>query len=137
VKSKRYKIVISHGSGDSYLATLLEERIQKCGAATFLDVTDIKKGDNFKAMIHEEIRSCQELIAILTPQSARRFWVWTEIGMAYSCKKRIIAVLSSISITELKEIGGSSILEDINVLDLNNFGQYLKELKDRIAVFET
>jgi hypothetical protein len=47
-----------------------------------LDETDISVGDDFKKIIVREIAACDELIALFTPTSASRNWVWVEIGAA-------------------------------------------------------
>jgi hypothetical protein len=51
-------------------------------AATFLDETDIPKGANFKEAINREISECEEIVALFTPWSVQRFWVWAEVGAA-------------------------------------------------------
>ena len=63
----------------------------------------------------------------------KRFWVWVEIGAAWGQGKRIIVVLHGLTQSELEELGGSkAILEDINILELNNFDRYIDELKERV-----
>jgi hypothetical protein len=115
------------------VADRIARDIRESGASTFLDETDIAKGDDFKTRIHAEIAACSELVALFTPWSAQRFWVWVEVGAAWGQRKRIVAVLYRISVPELERLGGSrAILEDINVLDLNNFDDYLGELRERV-----
>ena len=42
-------------------------------------------------------------------------------------------VLHGLTQSELEELGGSkAILEDINILELNNFDRYIDELKERV-----
>jgi TIR domain len=128
-----YKVFVSHGKEDSWLAAQIARSIRECGASTFLDETDIQKGDNFKQLIHREIAESKELIALFTPWSAQRFWVWTEVGAAWMQEKRVIAVLYRITVPELEKLGGSkAVLEDINILDLNNLDSYLRELRQRV-----
>jgi predicted RNase H-related nuclease YkuK (DUF458 family) len=129
-----YKVFISHGKPDTFVAKSIARSAQDCGATTFLDETDIKKGDNFKQIVHREIAQSKELIALLTPESAQRFWVWVEIGAAWGQEKRIIAVLYGITTTKLEELGGSkAILEDINIVDINGLDSYWDELRKRVA----
>lgn len=111
----------------------MAREIQDCGASTFLDETNIAKGDDFKKAIHREIAACDELVALFTPWSAQRFWVWVEIGAAWGQSKRIVAILYGVTVSELEKIGGSSAnLEDINVLPINSFDDYLAELRNRV-----
>lgn len=130
---KKRTVFVSHGKDDSWIASRIAQDIQAVGASTFLDETDITKGEDFKSRIHIEVAGCSELIALFTPWSAQRFWVWVEVGAAWGQGKRIVAVLYRITIPELERLGGSrAILEDINILDLNNFDDYLEELRERV-----
>ena len=132
-----YKVFISHGSEDAWVAGQLAECVHNAGADTFLDETNISKGDNFKNIIHKEVHECNELLALFTPWSATRFWVWTEIGAVWGQSKRIVAVLYGISVNELEQAGGSKgVLEDINILELNDIDEYFSELIERIKDFQ-
>jgi hypothetical protein len=134
MSADEYKVFVSHGKPDSWLAAQMARLIKECGAATFLDETDIAKGDDFKRIIHREVAQSRELIALFTPWSAQRFWVWIEIGAAWGQNKRVVAVLYGISVPELEKLGGSkAILEDINILQLNDFESYLSELRSRVV----
>ncbi len=42
------RIFVSHGKEDSWVARQIARRVQECGATTFLDESDIAKGDDFK-----------------------------------------------------------------------------------------
>jgi hypothetical protein len=57
--------------------------LREIGAETFLDETSILKGANFKQIIHREIALSNEVIALFTPWSAKRSWVWIEMGAAW------------------------------------------------------
>jgi hypothetical protein len=68
---KRYKLFVSHGSDDSWIAAQIAKRAQELGADTFLDETNIPKGSNFKQIIHSEIAQSDEVIALFTPWSSK------------------------------------------------------------------
>jgi hypothetical protein len=124
---------VSHGKEDSWVAHKIAQDVQECGASTFLDESDIEKGDDFKKIIQAEIKASSELIALFTPWSAQRFWVWVEVGAAWGQGRRIIAVLYGITVADLEKLGGSrAIFEDINVVELNKFEDYLVELRKRV-----
>ena len=131
----RFKVFVSHGAADSWVARQIGRRIREdCGADTFLDVDDIASGDNFKERIKEELQQAQELVVLFTPWSVTRSWVWLEVGAAWLLEKRVIAVLHGLSITQFEELaGGKSIFENINILDLNDFDRYLTELQSRVS----
>lgn len=104
------------------------------GAEPFLDETDIPKGANFKQIIHTEIASSDEVIALFTPWSAKRSWVWIEIGAAWGQGKPVVAVFYAMELRDLEENGqGRGMLEDINVLQLNDMDRYLAELATRVT----
>jgi hypothetical protein len=129
----RYKVFISHGSDDTWVAGQIAKSIQEAGADTFLDETNIPKGGNFKQIIHREIASSNELVALFTPWSAKRSWVWIEIGAAWGQGKPVIGVFYGMGVSDLEESGqGKAILEEINVVQLNGIERYLKELGERV-----
>jgi len=129
-----YKVFVSHGSNDSWVAAQIARSIHDVGASTFLDESDIPKGANYKERIHEEIKNSKELVALFTPWSSRRSWVWVEIGAAWSQEKPVVAVFYGMCVADLDQSGqGKAILEDINVLEINEFGVYLEELRKRLA----
>jgi hypothetical protein len=128
-----YKVFVSHGSEDAWVAGQIAKSIQEVGAVTFLDGANIPKGANFKQIIHREIGSSHELVALFTPWSAKRSWVWIEIGAAWGQEKPVVAVFYGMRVSDLEESGqGKAILEDINILKLNDFGSYLRELAERV-----
>jgi len=128
----KIKIFVSHGKADAWVATQIAKRISDCGATPFLDETDIAKGDDFKRIIHTQIAECTELVALFTPWSINRFWVWIEVGAAWGQSKRIIAVLYGVTAADLEQLGGSkAILEDINLVPLNDLDSYFVELSQR------
>lgn len=129
----QYRVFISHGSEDRWVAAQLASCVRQLGADTFLDETNIPKGGDFKQIIHREIASCNELLALFTPWSAKRSWVWIEIGAAWGQDKPIVAVFYGMQVRDLEESGqGKGILENINVLDLNKLDRYLIELSIRV-----
>lgn len=134
MKDGRYRVFVSHGSEDTWVASQIAKSIQEVGASAFLDVTDIPKGANFKQSVQSEIGVSDELVALFTPWSARRAWVWIEIGAAWGQGKPVIAVFYRMVLSDLEESWQrKAILEDINVLQLNDFDSYVRELANRVG----
>ena len=129
-----YKIFVSHGSSDLWIAGQISKELQALGASAFLDESNIPKGNpNFKTIIRDEILTSHELIALFTPQSAMRAWVWIEMGAAWSREIPIVAVFYGMEVADLDKAGqGKAILEEINVLKLNDLDAYLKQLRTRV-----
>jgi hypothetical protein len=129
-----YKVFVSHGSHDLWLASQIAKEIRELGALPFLDETDIPKGNpDFKRIIREEISANLELVALFTPWSAMRSWVWIEMGAAWNRQIPILAVFYGMSVNDLDKTGqGKAILDDINIINLNDFDAYLKQLGVRV-----
>jgi len=131
---REYKVFLSHGAADGWIARQMARRIRDdCGALTFLDVEDVASGDDFKRRIHAEVRAAGEVVALFTPWSVRRPWVWIEVGAAWVLGLRIVAVLHGLSVEDLEEAaGGKGVLEDLHIIELNDFEKYTSELKTRV-----
>lgn len=134
MKQNGYKVFVSHGTDDAWVASQVAKRVRDLGAEAFLDQTNIPKGANFKVLIHNELTTSHELIALFTPWSAKRSWVWIEIGAAWVQGKPVVAVFYGMGVDDLQDSGqGKGVLEDINVLPLNDIEQYFGQLENRIS----
>jgi hypothetical protein len=128
-----YRVFVSHGSDDRWIAAQIAKALRELGADTFLDESSIPKGANFKQIIHKEIALSNEVVALFTPWSAKRSWVWIEIGAAWGQDKPVVAVFYGMELSDLEQNGqGKGMLEDINVLQLNDVDKYLAEVAARI-----
>lgn len=128
-----YRVFVSHGSDDRWIAGQIARRLGELGAETFLDETNIPKGANFKQIIHKEIALSNEVVALFTPWSAKRSWVWIEMGAAWGQSKPVVAVFHGMELNDLDQNGqGKGMLEDINALKLNDIEQYLAEVAVRV-----
>lgn len=128
----RYRVFVSHGGDDLWIAEQIARCIEDCASSAFLDRRDIPAGDNFKQQIHEEIPRCNELLALFTPWSRRRAWVRHEIGMADMLKKRIVCVFYKVTVADfLSDEDGLGPLDGLNAIDINSLGTYFKALQRR------
>ena len=130
-----YKVFISHGSQDLWIAGQIAKEVQNAGASTFLDETNIPKGcRDYKKIIRNEISASQELVAIFTPWSSMRSWVWIEMGAAWNREIPILVVFYGMQVNDLDKTGqGKAILEDINIININKFESYIEQLHARIV----
>jgi hypothetical protein len=103
------------------------------GAMAFLDVNDVETGDDFKRRIRAEIARSDELVALLTPISRRWAWLWAEIGAGWIKEKRIVAITYGVTRTDPEADGGTAVLEDRHIRELNAFQTCLDELKKRVT----
>jgi len=131
--SSEYKIFVSHGSADLWLAGQIAKELSAHGATPFLDAANIPKAaPNFKETIRKEIARSKELVALFTPWSKLRSWVWIEMGAAWSLEIPILAIFYGMDLDDLDKSGqGRAILEDINVCNINDVDVYLHEMSER------
>jgi hypothetical protein len=131
-RNKVYRVFVSHGGDDIWIAGQIARCIEECSATAFLDRRDIAAGDNFKRRIHEEIPKCDELLALFTPWSRRRAWVRHEIGMADILKKRIVCVFYKVTIADFQgDEDGLGPLDGLNTIDINTLSIYFRALRKR------
>jgi hypothetical protein len=131
-RKKPYRVFVSHSGDDIWVAEQIARLIEERGAATFLDRRDIAAGDDFRERIREEIPKCDELLALFTPWSRKRAWVRHEIGMADVLRKRVVCVFYKVAIADFDpQEDGMGPLEHLNVIQLNEFGNYLRALRNR------
>jgi hypothetical protein len=127
-----YRIFVSHGGADSWLAGQIAVRLRECGVATFLDNNDLSKGDDFKDVIRTEVARSEELVALFTPWSMQRNWVWVEIGAAWMSQKRLVTVLYQVTLADLDRAGGRAVLNDLNLVQINELERYFEEVRARV-----
>lgn len=93
----------------------------------FLDERDIEGGEMIAERVLKEIRKCNEFVVLLSQNSKDRPWVLIEIGVACGQGKPIIAILNDVTWKEMPEI-----MYPYKAIELNDFDQYLDQLRKRI-----
>jgi hypothetical protein len=129
-----FTVFISHSSDDSWAARQISRGVRGAGADYFLDVTSLDAGDDFEAKIKHAVRTCSELLVLLTRSSLGSPYVWMEIGAAWSRGKSIIVVLQGIKKPEI--VGDPripAILKRLNLIDVNELDGYFKQLRTRVS----
>jgi len=103
--------------------------LEEGGATTFRDDRDIAGGDDIPDKIREAIGRSAEVIVLLTPNSINRPWVSLEVGAAwFKNKARIVAVLYNVTTDPIP-----TMIRSKKAIQLNDFDDYVSELKKRIA----
>jgi hypothetical protein len=123
----KYQVFVSHATADKWLATTFCEKIEAAGASTFRDDRDINGGDDIPEEIRTQIKQSRELVVLLTPESVDRPWVLLEVGAAWVSRRRIVAVLCHVTVDAIP-----GIIKGKKAFHMNEFEQYLKELKKRV-----
>lgn len=121
-----YAVFVSHSSRESWIAGQMAKEVRALGAEPWVDVNDISGGDDFYEKIMEAIRGCTEAIVLISPSSVNSRWVSFEIGAVAVQNKRVTPVLNNVTAGEMEP------LRRVNAIDLNDFDDYLRQLKERI-----
>lgn len=130
------KVFISHASNDLWVAKQLAKSVRDCGAETFLDAENIDHGDEFDEVIINEADNSSEMLVLFTPIASERKYVWLEIGMFLSARKRIVAVLYGVSKSDIaKDENTPTVLKKIDSVDLNDVDSYFEQLSERVKLW--
>jgi len=135
-KKRRGKrlVFLSHSSRDTWVAKQIAREMSASGAEPFLDEAHIETGADFEDAILKFLSKAHELVVLLTPWALDRPYIWAEIGAAWGRRIPIVAILHGITPHELQSRPGIPVLiKKRNLVDLNDIGTYLKELRGRVA----
>jgi hypothetical protein len=128
-----YRVFFSHGGGDTYIVNnFLRPRVEGSGARVFVDAGEIRYGDDFRRTVLDELDRCHELLVLLTPTSVERPWVFAEIGAALVRGVRVVVLQYGVTEERLHALGILSLLGTNKLLVLDNFDNYVSELKVRV-----
>ena len=122
-----YKIFVSHATADKWIATRLCEQLESTGAVYFRDDQHILAGNDIPDDLRNEIATCSELVALITPESVNSEWVYIEIAAAWMMKKRIICVLCHVSTDKIPNQ-----IKLKKAIKINELDKYLDEIRERI-----
>ena len=106
----------------------MAEKVEAVGAKPWLDEKDLAGGDVVAERIIRGIDACQEAIVLVSPKSVQSQWVAYEIGAVRGQHKRVTPILNNVTYDAM------SPMKDVKAIDLNNFRQFLLELRKRIDV---
>jgi nucleoside 2-deoxyribosyltransferase len=129
-RREAYRVFISHSHKDRWIARQVVKLIEEAGGGrihAFLDERDIEGGEPIAERVLKEIRKCNEFMVLLSQNSKDRPWVLIEIGVACGRGKPIIAILNDVTPKEMPEI-----MYPYKAIDLNDFDQYLDQVRKRM-----
>jgi hypothetical protein len=122
-----YTVFISHSSKDNWIAGQISKEIKALGAETWVDIKDLRGGDEIRRSIKRKIRASQEVIVLLSVNSITSQWVSYEAGIAYDQGRRVTPILHNLAPSQTL-----APLRDIKPIDLNDLDDFLVELTGRI-----
>jgi len=88
------RVFVSHATKDEDLALEVRHHLEARHVASFMAARDIEGGSPWQEEIREAIRTCAEILILLTPNSIDRRWVMIEAGAAWALGKRITPCLA-------------------------------------------
>ena len=122
-----YTIFISHSSKEKWIAQQIAKEIEALGAKTWLDLKDLRGGDEIRRSIKRGVRASQEAVVLLSANSITSQWVIYEVAIADGQGKRITPILNN-----LAPDMALAPLQGVKAVDLNDFDSFLLELAGRI-----
>src|SRR2546421_3956967 len=130
-RRSRYVVFLSHSSLDTWIASVIAEKIQALGADCWIDEKDLTGGDIIVEDIIKGIDACHEAIVLISPNSVKSQWVSFEIGGVRAQHKRVTPVLNNVKPQQMAP------MQDIKGIDLNKLDQFLAQLKKRISRWQS
>ncbi len=127
------KVFVSHASHDAWIARQMARCIQDCGVDVLIDAYDLKSGDKVVDTLAALVGQATEMVALFTPFSKNRAWVWMEIGAMLLTGKRVIPIFHGMTRRDLAKFGGDGAIAGLVDRPLNDFDLYLAELRDRAS----
>jgi TIR domain-containing protein len=122
-------VFVSHSGEDTWVARQIAREIECLSARPFLDEADIDVGAEFEEDIRQSLDQADELLALFTPWSLQRPYVWAEIGVAWIRQIPIVVVLHGLSITDFQAQPNAPIfLKKRDIIRLNDIDQYFSNL---------
>ena len=111
---------------------LFRPKVGASGAEVFIDDGEIAYGDDFRDIVFQQLRICDELLILLTPSSIQRPWIFAELGAAIHRDVHVVAIRYGLSEDRLRELGILSILGTKRLLILKDFDKYVEQLRTRV-----
>jgi len=120
-----YQIFISHDNRDVELARDLKRRLEEAGARAIVLGDEISEGANIRS-INSALREANEVIILLTDNSANNSNVMYELGVADSLDKRVTPVIVNEGVEQRLPVVGRHF---IRYAELH---KYISALKRRV-----
>jgi hypothetical protein len=105
----------------------MAEKIETAGVGYWLDTRDLPGGGDIRTEISRGVNDCQEVLILFSPYSKDSPWVSFEIGAASIKNRYLTPILNNVQYTDV------ALIQGIKAIELNDFDQYLVELKKRAA----
>ena len=128
---EKWHIFLSHSARDLEHAKWLNRMASKKGLKMYVAARELSGGDEFIEEIRHALLGSSELCVLITPQSLKSSWVFTEWGAAWALGKRITPILLQCSADQLPDR-----LKIRESVDFHKIGKYLGDVAKRLCELE-
>lgn len=128
------RVFVSYASEDGWIARQIAREVTSCGAHPFTYQANEDLGGPFEQRVLDFLNQADELVALLTPWSIKRPYIWSELGVAWS--RGISIVVGIHGMTErdfLKRSDVPVFLKSRTVIHINDLDRYFIQLRERVA----
>src|SRR5262249_42425871 len=88
------RVFISHATPDrSFVERAIIPLLEKHGIQTWYARTDIQGASEWERAILNGLRSCDQLLVVMSPRSARSKWVKREVDWAFAKERPVVPVM--------------------------------------------
>lgn len=92
---ERFRLFVSHASGDSREAASIVHELTRAGIGTWLATRDVQVGENYAAQIYNAVVESTHLLVLLSPASVASQHVQREVNLALDQGKVILPLIVS------------------------------------------
>lgn len=121
-----YRIFISFAMKDKNVAESLAHEIKHTGAE-IVGAESISESADIKSKLTDAMRRSDEIVVIVTKDSANSAWVNYEIGAATALGKKITPILVRVETSELPPV-----LRSVEGIKFENVKRYVKQLSQNV-----
>ena len=113
------RVFLSFSSKDKHVAHSVLKQLREAGAEV-MGAQPIAEGAEIKLQIADAMRQSDEVIAIVSKNSAQSPWQNFEIGAALALGKKVTPILVGVGVRKL-----SPVLRSLRAIDLADFREYI------------
>jgi hypothetical protein len=124
------RIFISHTSYDAPVARYLRDVLNDAfGVRSFMMPDDAEPGLPWLEQIRSAVHECDEIVSLVTPESAKRPWLAAEWACFWLSERRTTPLLAEIKVPDIWEPMRAANV--IDLLDSGSVGRWLADLATR------
>ena len=116
-----HRVYISYAAKDKGIAESIAKQVRDSGA-TLVGAEGIPPGALIQPRISEAIRQSDEIMLLVTKNSAQSAWLNYEVGAAFALGKQVTPILFHINSSELPPV-----LRSVQAIKFENLDSYVRQ----------